>query len=423
MTTQEFRPARAWSIAAMLTLFMVVNFADKIVLGLVAVPMMEDLKLTPTEFGVIGSSFFWLFTFSGIAGGFLADRFQAKWLLLAMAVIWSVCQLPMAYSSSIAVIIAARVLLGIGEGPAWPVTVHAAYKWFPDEKRNLPVALFSQGGAVGLLLSGLTIPLITAHYGWRASFLVLGAVGVIWGVLWLLIGAEGPIGAHAQGAKVDVKKNDDVPLKRLLIDGTVWGNFLLHFVAYWGLAATLTWLPAYFQKGLGYDNIAAGRIYGIVVGVSIPLVLIASILSQKLLNKGWSSRNARGRFASAALMIAGVLMMMMMMLKDPSNAMRIGFFAVSLGCTTAIYSLGPAMLAQVAPGSKRGAVLALDNSIAALAGLLAPPILGKLIQSGTGAGGYEMGFFVSGVLMILGGIIGWMVVNPEGSILKLAKAR
>ena len=68
----------------MLTLFILVNFADKIVLGLVAVPMMEELKLTPTEFGFIGSSFFWLFAISGIVGGVLADRLSTKWMLLVM---------------------------------------------------------------------------------------------------------------------------------------------------------------------------------------------------------------------------------------------------------------------------------------------------------------------------------------------------
>ena len=399
----------------MLTLFILVNFADKIVLGLVAVPMMDELKLSPTQFGVIGSSFFWLFALSGIAGGFLADRLSSKWMLLVMALIWSATQLPMALSSSIAVIIVARVLLGIGEGPAWPVAIHATYKWFPDNKRNVPVALLSQGGAIGLLVAGLAVPQITAHYGWRASFYALGAVGIIWALLWLVIGAEGTIDAN--GPKVQAKASD-APLTRILSDSTVLTNFMLHFVSYLCLAATLTWLPAYLQKGLGYDNISAGKFYGVIVAVSIPVVLLASLISQKLLAAGWSSRSARGRFASLANIGAGALMAMMI-LKEPSNAMRIGFFAAALGLTTVIYSLGPAMLAQVTPASRRGSVLALDNSIASIAGLLAPPILGKLIEITPGAGGYEQGFALVGSLLILGGIVGFFTINPERSAAKL----
>nr|WP_213958297.1 MULTISPECIES: MFS transporter [unclassified Variovorax] len=403
----------------MLTVFILVNFADKIVLGLVAVPMMEDLKLSPSEFGLIGSSFFWLFAISGIVGGFLADRLSTKWMLLVMALSWSAFQLPIALSSSMGIIIFARVMLGAGEGPAWPVAIHAAYKWFPDNKRNLPVALFSQGGAIGLLVAGMTVPLITAKYGWRMSFYVLAAVGVAWALVWLVVGAEGKLDVKDPAAEARAKATE-APLGRVLKDPTVYGNFLLHFVGYWGLSASLTWLPAYFQKGLGYDNIASGRLYGVVVAVSIPLVLAISIWSQRLLNKGWSSRDARGRFASITLIVAGVLMAMMM-LEGPSNAMRIGFFAVAFGLTTAIYSLGPAMLAQVTPTSRRGAVLAIDNSIASLAGVLAPAVSGKLIQSAAGAAGFELGFALTGILMIAGGVIGFFIVNPEGSAARLLR--
>ena len=403
----------------MLTVFILVNFADKIVLGLVAVPMMEDLKLTPSQFGLIGSSFFWLFAVSGIVGGFLADRLSTKWMLFVMALSWSLFQLPIALSSSLGIIIAARVMLGAGEGPAWPVAIHAAYKWFPDNKRNLPVAFFSQGGAVGLLLAGMTVPLITAHYGWRMSFYVLAAVGVIWALVWMVVGAEGKIDLEDPAAQAKVKSTE-APLGRVLRDPTVYGNFLLHFVGYWGLSASLTWLPAYFQKGLGYDNVAAGRLYGIVVAVSIPLVIAISMSSQKMLDKGWTSRNARGRFASITLVVAGFLMAMMM-LETPGNAMRIGLFAVAFGLTTAIYSLGPAMLAQVTPTSRRGAVLAIDNSIASLAGVLAPAVSGALIQATPGGAGFEHGFALTGVLMIVGGFVGFFIVNPEGSATKLLR--
>ncbi|MEJ8846356.1 MFS transporter [Variovorax rhizosphaerae] len=420
MTAQEkYRPARAWSIAGMLTVFILVNFADKIVLGLVAVPMMEDLKLTPSQFGLIGSSFFWLFAVSGIVGGFLADRLPTKWMLCVMALSWSLFQLPIALSSSLGIIIAARVMLGAGEGPAWPVAIHAAYKWFPDNKRNLPVAFFSQGGAVGLLVAGMTVPLITAHYGWRMSFYVLAAVGVAWALVWMVVGAEGKLDVKDPAAQARAKATE-APLGRVLKDPTVYGNFLLHFVGYWGLSASLTWLPAYFQKGLGYDNVAAGRLYGIVVAVSIPLVIAISMWSQKMLDKGWSSRNARGRFASITLIVAGTLMAMMM-LEAPSNGMRIGLFAVAFGLTTAIYSLGPAMLAQVTPGSRRGAVLAIDNSIASLAGVLAPAVSGALIQAAAGAAGFQHGFGLTGALMVVGGLVGFFIVNPEGSANRLLR--
>ena len=144
--SDSFQPARAWATAVMLFVFIIVNFADKVVLGLVAVPMMDELKLTPAEFGMIGSSFFWLFAVTGIAGGFLADRIAARWLLLGMALIWSLMQLPMIYGGSLFAFVASRVLLGMGEGPAWPVALHAVQqlvhapehlpRWPSDDRRS-----------------------------------------------------------------------------------------------------------------------------------------------------------------------------------------------------------------------------------------------------------------------------------------------
>lgn len=415
MKPTPYQPRKAWSIAALLFAFIVVNFADKVVLGLVAVPMMDELKFTPGEFGLIGSSFYFLFSISGIAGGFLADRIKTKWFLLAMALSWSVTQLPIIYGASLGAFIFARMLLGIGEGPAWPVAFHASYKWFPDEKRNLPGALFSQGGAVGMLLAGLIIPVVTARFGWRASFVGLAIIGVVWAVLWILIGEEGPIDPHETGGKAAVREQ---PLKRILADPTVWGNIILHFVAFWSLAASLTWLPAYFQRGLGFDNVTAGRIFGLVVAATIPVVILSSWWSQRLIAKGWSSRNARGRFASLWLVLAG-LAMMPLMIADLPNGARIAVFAIALGLTPAIYGLGPAMLAQVSPANRRGAVLAIDNSIATTSAILAPFVTGLLIERYPGAQGFEMGYLLTGVLLVFGGLVGWFVVNPERSIERL----
>lgn len=111
--------------------------------------------------------------------------------------------------------------------------------------------------------------------------------------------------------------------------------------------------------------------------------------------------------------------MALMLFQEPSHAMRIGFFAVAIGLSTVIYSLGPAMLAQVTPASRRGAVLALDNSIASVAGLLAPPVLGHFIEAAPGAAGFERGFAMIAALLIAGGVIGFFSINPERSAARL----
>jgi len=402
-------------ITVLLFLFVVVNFLDKIVVGLLATPMMDELGLTPAQFGLVGSSFFWLFAVAGVVGGFVSNRVSTTLLLLLMAIAWSLFQLPLAWSSSLAVLVAARVLLGIAEGPSTAIAIHAAYKWFPDDRRTLPVAFFTQGGAAGLILAGMTIPFITSHWGWRANFYVLAALGAMWAVLWLIFGGEGQVEQNAGQAG----SRQRVRYRVLLGDATVLGCFVLRFVAYWGLALSLTWFAAYLQRGLGFDHATAGRLFAVIIAVNTPVTLLVAWWSQRMLSRGVSSRVARGRLAALMLVAAG-LSFAGLLLPGLPHWQRVAVLAIGCALAPSIYALGPAMLAEVCPTAQRGALLAIDASISSVAGILAPLVTGYLVQSVSGGRGYEMGFAVCGVLMVAGGLVGVALINPEKSRQRLA---
>ena len=144
---------RAWIVVGLLFSFMVINFADKAVIGIAAVPIMQELQLGPRQFGLVGSSFFLLFAVSSVATGFLVDRVQTRWVLLAMGLISALSQFPMIGSVGFETLVACRIALGAGEGPAAPVALHSTYKWFPNELPTLPTAVIMQGGAIGVMVA------------------------------------------------------------------------------------------------------------------------------------------------------------------------------------------------------------------------------------------------------------------------------
>lgn len=405
-----YEPARAWRVTAMLFLFMSINAIDKISVGMLAVPIMDSLHLTPTQFGLLASSFFWLFAVSGVIGGFLANRIPSTALLLGMCLLWSLVQIPMVVSSSLGVLIIARVMLGMAEGPAFPVAVHATYKWFPDRKRDLPVSLLAQGGGLGLLIAGISIPLVTAQWGWRASFVVTAACGIAWVVLWRMVGKEGPLGDEVQCDDAS-QPRERVSYRTLLANPTMLCCFLLHFVAYWTLALSLTWLPAYLERGLGYSAISAGRLYAAIILVVMPVTVGTSWLVRHLLHKGVSTRTARGRLSGATLMLAGAALVSLWSVELPPP-WRVALIGLAIGLTPVVYSLVPAMIAEMVPASQRGAMLAVDNSIASLAGIAAPLVTGHLITGIGHAAGYEAAFALAGALLIAGGLIGAWMIDP-----------
>jgi MFS family permease len=321
--------------------------------------------------------------------------------------------LPLAYTASIWIIISSRAMLGATQGPAWPIAVHALTARFPNHARNLPISIVAQGSTVGLIAAGLLIPLITAAWGWRANFVVLAAIGCVWALIWLAVAGDGQSEDVADARSLSGRVA--LPYAHLLLDRSVLGCAITHFVGYWSLALTLTWLPAYFQRGLGFGGVASGWLYSCVVALMIPFGIGLAWGSERLLQRGISSRTARGRYLSALLIVAGLLLAALYA-SPPIEWLRIGLIAVALGCTPIVYSLGPAVLAEVVPESQRGAMLAINNSLASLAGIAAPVASGTLIQHLPGAAGFELGFALCGALMIAGGLLGYWMIDPQRSL-------
>src|SRR5579864_2785422 len=244
-----------WTVVALLFLFMLINFADKAVIGLASVPIMQDLKLSPKQFGLIGSGFFLLFPLSAIVVGFAVNRVRTRWALLAMGVVWAVTQFPMVGSVGFAAMLSCRVALGAGEGPAYPVALHATYKWFANEARTLPTAIVAQGGGVGILVALPALNWVIVHYSWHWAFGVLGLAGLAWTALWLAFGREGALTDAGEPGAGEAPLR--IPYRRLLRNPTIVASWCAVFGAYWGLSLALTWQAAFLIKGLG---LVQGRI-------------------------------------------------------------------------------------------------------------------------------------------------------------------
>ena len=244
------KPMEDWLIVALLFLFMAINFADKAVIGIAAVPMMHELRLSPRQFGLIGSSFFLLFSLSAIVTGFAVNRLQTRWALLVMGLVWALTQFPMLGQVGLATVVACRVALGAGEGPAAPVALHSAYKWFPNERRTLPTSVIVQGGGIGILVALPLLNWVIVHYSWHWAFGALGIAGTRLGQRhgWRSAArARSPLPVATTAAPT----RERVAYGRLLSSPTIVACWCANFAAYWGLSQALSWQGAFLIKGLG----------------------------------------------------------------------------------------------------------------------------------------------------------------------------
>ena len=410
--TSRTRPAAtpkgAWKVTFLLFLFMLVNFADKIVVGLAGVPIMTELNLSAEQFGLLGSSFFFLFSISAIVVGFIVNKVPTRWVLLVLALVWAVAQFPMVGSVGFTTLLICRIILGAGEGPAASVAVHAIYKWFPDEKRAMPTAILSQGSAFGVILAVPALNFVIVNYGWHYAFGALGIVGLMWSAAWLWLGQEGPL------AEIELAglREQRVPYLQLLTSRTFVGCVAATFGAYWALSLGLTWFTPFLVKGLGFSQQQAGFISILPWVFGACVVMTTGWLSQRLMARGVSTRMARGVLGATPLIFGGMLMAAMPHVDGAT--MRIALLVVGSGLCGSIYVVCAPMIGEFTPVSQRGAVIAIYGALYTLAGIIAPVVMGKMIQaSGSLLDGYMSGFTINAVIMVIAGLTGLALLWPN----------
>jgi MFS transporter, ACS family, D-galactonate transporter len=417
MTLQD-RPAKgAWGITALIFLFMLINFADKMVIGLAAKPIMDELKLTPEQFGLIGSAFFFVFPFAAVVVGFITNRVQARHTLLVMAVFWSMLQFPMLGTVTFEALVACRILLGAAEGPASPVATHAIYKWFPDSLRAMPTAIVAQGSAIGVIVAVPVLNWIIVHHSWHLAFGLLGGAGLLWAVLWYLFGREGPLIDAPIAA--DGGAGKPVPYRLLLSCPSIVAACCTGFASYWGLALGLTWFTPYLVEGLGYSQTVGGNLSILPWLFGMVVVLSGGWISQSLKGRGVSSRVSRGVFASAAVIVGGCILPFIGFTTAPALKLAILVVGTAIGAT--IYVVIPMIVSELTPQPQRAAMLAIVTSIVTLGGVIAPFAMGMVVQdSATRLAGYDRGFTILGGLLLAGGLIGLLFIRPEADRKRLA---
>jgi ACS family D-galactonate transporter-like MFS transporter len=403
---------QAWAMVLLLTLFMIIAFADRAVLGFAAVPIMKDLNLQPSQFGLAASAMYWLYPIGGLAGGFAVNRWPAKWVLAVLATIWAVTQFLMLWCTTLNEVIVARVLLGLGEGPAYAVAMHACFKWFEDDRRALPSSVVSEGAAFGIIFASPIVAIVIQAFGWRAAFGMLGAVTLVWVVAWIVFGREGEITTASARSEHLTR----VPYRLLLLDRTFLGNIIAGFAVACGITVFLAWLPPYLLKGLGYSAAQAGWLTSLPWAASILLVLAGSFLSQLLLRRGVPSGLARGLMLSMSLALGGAATVVMTFLEP--GPLQLLFLALGFGLPTLVWTLGPAIIGEVTPVVQRGAMLGIFATIAnTAAGSLAPYFMGLMVEAGaTAAQGYARGFLLLGSLQLVLAFVALLLIRPQTTL-------
>jgi MFS transporter, ACS family, D-galactonate transporter len=315
------------------------------------------------------------------------------------------------------------VILGAAEGPAFPVAMHAVYKWFDDRRRALPSSVVASGAAFG---AGIVAPLVTwiiERYDWHTAFGVLGMAGLAWALLWVILGREGSADTAANGGLVSAFENlRQVPYRRLIFCPTAVGVYIAGFAAYWIISLNLVWLANYLIKALQMSPADAAWIIALPSVMQLILAPSLAYVSQRLSQAGVSSRASRGILGTLCVMTGGLSMACMAFV--PLGSLKIFLVGLSFSVGSVIFTLGSTLIGEISPTAQRGAMLGITNSVHTLAGLCAPLAMGRIVDIALDpAGGFRTGFVYAGSFVAALGLAAAFLINPERDLARFGASQ
>jgi MFS family permease len=228
----------------------------------------------------------------------------------------------------------------------------------------------------------------------------------MWVVAWLIMGKEGPLIQTVTMAAADPR----VPYFQLLTSRTFIGCCAATFGAYWALSLGLTWFTPFIIKGLGFSQKDAGWISILPWVFGAAIVLFTGWISQVLM--------ARGVLGAVPLIVGGSILAVLPHVDGAG--LQIALLVVGSGLCGSIYVVCPPMLGEFTPVSQRGAVISIYGAIYTLAGILAPSVMGSVIQhAAVPLDGYMTGFTINAVILIASGLLGLLLLWPNSERARL----
>ncbi|THD77062.1 MAG: MFS transporter [Phenylobacterium sp.] len=301
--TEGVRPVAVgryrWVIVALLFTAMVINYVDRQTIGLLKGDLSHQFGWSEGNYADLIFWFQVTYAVSYLAFGHIVDRIGARWGFGLAFLIWQLAHIANAAASSLGEFIAARLVLGIGEGGGFPGGIKAMAEWFPKQERAFATGLFNAGTNIGAIVTPLVIPAVTLAWGWRAAFVVTGVVGLLWLPIWLVV-YRSPRGNPRLGAAELAHIESDppdpvtpIPWRRLLSKRETWayavGKFLIDPV--WWMF--LFWLPDFLQKRHGLDLKTFGPPLVAIYLMSDVGSVAGGWLSSAFIRRGWTINRAR----------------------------------------------------------------------------------------------------------------------------------
>lgn len=393
-----------WWIAGLLALGTAISYLDRQNLPVAIGELQKSIPISDSQYGLINSLFLFAYGTMYAVGGRLIDYFGTRVGYAIMIVWWSIANALHGAVSTIMGLAVARFLLGIGEGGAFPASAKAVSEWFPVKERALAFGIFNTGSSLGAIIAPPLIAFVIATSSWRWSFVIAGALGLFWVLLWLRLYSAPAASKRitsterdyvesmlkADSAPVTDVADAKIPWTSLFRYRQVWGLLTMKFLTDAGWFFFIFWLPKYLNDVRGLDIKSIGAYAWIPYAFAASGSLIGGTLSSIMLRKGVSLDLSR----KVPLGIAAALLPASLYIADASLSIAIVFFGLAMFGHQFWSTILQTLAADMFPSRIVGSVAGLMGCIGTYGAMIFSAVVGYLIQEA----GYTPAFLIAGVL-------------------------
>ena len=410
-----------WWIIILIFIATVINYIDRTAFALLWPQMGKDLGMDNSDYALMLNIFMITYAASKFLSGRLYDQIGTRIGFVFSIVLWSAAAAFHALAKGVVSLSIVRGLLGLGEAGLWPGAVKSNGEWFPVKQRALAQGIFNSGASIGNVIAPVIIVYLYAQFGWKSTYIILGVLGLLWVIPWLIINKSKPsdhpwiteeersmlMNDRIENNNVVIEGAKSLSVPKILSYKQPWGVLLCRFFIepiWWFFAG---WMPIYLNSKFGLSIEEIGNTMWISYLMAAAGGILGGLFTEAIIKRTTIDFGRKASIILGSLLIIIGFVSIILYVND-SNYMTFIYLAglALFGFQFAIGNI-QTLSSDLFRGPSVGTLAGLAGTIAAFSPIIMNWFIGRITEGGS----YTPAFIVITVSVVLAVLAVLFLIN------------